>query len=666
MPDMFTGSPGDASAMVEQWRQFFEDLLRSEKRDAKKKGLAIYSDQRLVYGIDSKTQEFKDEMTGVVGGLLNPDLLEQLKSIQATCVGGVVPEAKNKRIELDGKVILQYDSKGQVLINEIYREIETEIVPEDQLLPSPPLDVEKSVFEDQPLPSPPLDVEEPVFEDQILPELPLDVEKPVFEDEPLPLPPLDVEEPVFEDQNLPELPPEENDDWLSLEQDQAEQSTFKPQEDLHRITTNLERKDDLIPNPDNVNSNNTALPNPQLLAAFKKGIATRDYTVIASASDGIPYRERQRVYEALSPEEQKESRLLKLIHQVEELTGINDGSIQEFVRHQMRRQGLEGRRVEQQQPQSVGVSIPRTQTSPAVETRTSGYERVRQNLAALPQTSSVQIADAHAQTMQLLLATMQQQAQQMRSLHEELAQIQQLVSQRQQQPKQISWWEKTKQMVTTLCENFTRREEHHTYAYAVRQLYAQIAPPNTPTVYAANYTIHRESKHYTLSDQNGRTLMKFRANGWGVNLEETPRLQETHRRDLAELFKAQMQRRQPQEGFAIAPTQEADYFLRVQQLSDSLINYAKSQNRLVEVDGKFSYKWKATPNGEVEIWAKDGRGAILAGAGGKVVSQLADRDLAFFESILPKLRSRNVALTVSPSSSRLSEQKKSKDNEIGA
>jgi hypothetical protein len=58
----------------------------------------------------------------------------------------------------------------------------------------------------------------------------------------------------------------------------------------------------------------------------------------------------------------------------------------------------------------------------------------------------------------------------------------------------------------------------------------------------------------------------------------------------------------------------------------------------------------------VEINSKDGRGLLLVQSGGKMVTQLFERDLAYFEAILPKLRVPEISLQT---------KKKLRDKEIG-
>lgn len=617
MPDIFTGSQGDAVSFLEQWRQFLEELLRSETKepDPETRGLRIYDADRLVYGMETETKQFKDEVTGLVGQVLNPDLLMQLEKLRDTPVGGLVPEAANKFIELDGRIVLQSDSQGQVIINELLREKSQEFT--EEVTKESPLEI----------PKPEPDSEAVSLEDP-LPELPEEEEyySPIEFDDDSSLPTGEIEE-------VNEMWPKTVGDVQNNLEDSSSQPNTYDKTPVNRAET--------VEAPNMVSS-----PKPELLSAVREGIREGNYKIINQTYTGVPYLEKQQVFNSLTPEEQKETKLLKLIHQVEELSGITDGSIKTFVREAMQKQSQSKRNLEP----TIDKSREESRTIP-------GYERVQRSLAALPQTTSVQMAANYSTQMQALLETIQQQNQQINSLQNSVSEMQQLITARVQQPTQFFWWQKAKQTATNLWESFKRREEYHTYAAAIRHLYAKVAPPNTSTIYVANYIIQRDGKNYTFSDQDGQTIMKFRALSLGISLESDVRLQPEQQRDLAELVTAQTLGQQPSGAFATIAQSEGNYYLRVQKLSHALVNYAKSQNSEVEIDGKLSYKWRATPNGEVEIQAKDGRGSLLIQSGGKMFTQLSERDLAYFEGILPLLKSQQMSNSPEP--------KKFRDNELG-
>ncbi|MGB3651347.1 MAG: hypothetical protein WBA41_09075, partial [Rivularia sp. (in: cyanobacteria)] len=118
MPDIFTVNESDATAMQQRYEQLIEVLLKAVldvEQNSDKQGLKIFDGDKLVYGRDEN--QFRDEVSGFSGELLNPQLIEQLQELRSTSVGEVVDGAANKRIELDGKVLLQSDSEGKVIVN---------------------------------------------------------------------------------------------------------------------------------------------------------------------------------------------------------------------------------------------------------------------------------------------------------------------------------------------------------------------------------------------------------------------------------------------------------------------------------------------------------------------------------------------------------------------
>ncbi|MDY6897586.1 MAG: hypothetical protein SWZ49_05835, partial [Cyanobacteriota bacterium] len=118
MPNIFTVNESDATAMQQRYEQLIEVLLKAVldvEQNSDKQGLKIFDGDKLVYGRDEN--QFRDEVSGFSGELLNPQLIAQLQQLRSTPVGEVVDGAANKRIELDGKVLLQSDSEGRVIVN---------------------------------------------------------------------------------------------------------------------------------------------------------------------------------------------------------------------------------------------------------------------------------------------------------------------------------------------------------------------------------------------------------------------------------------------------------------------------------------------------------------------------------------------------------------------
>ena len=120
MSDIFTLNSGDATAMQQHYERIIETLLRTLLNDKhsgenQRQDLKIFDGDRLVYGRENN--QFRDEVSGISGQLLNPQLITELQQLRTTPVGDVVEGAINKKVELNGQVILQSDESGKVLVN---------------------------------------------------------------------------------------------------------------------------------------------------------------------------------------------------------------------------------------------------------------------------------------------------------------------------------------------------------------------------------------------------------------------------------------------------------------------------------------------------------------------------------------------------------------------
>ena len=120
MSDIFTLNSGDATAIQQHYEQIIETLLRTlldtkKSEENQHQDLKIFDGDRLVYGRDDN--QFRDEISGISGQLLNPQLISELQQLRSTPVGNVASGVTNKKVELDGKVVLQSDEKGKVIFN---------------------------------------------------------------------------------------------------------------------------------------------------------------------------------------------------------------------------------------------------------------------------------------------------------------------------------------------------------------------------------------------------------------------------------------------------------------------------------------------------------------------------------------------------------------------
>ncbi|MEO1187331.1 MAG: hypothetical protein AAFX46_22895, partial [Cyanobacteria bacterium J06636_27] len=87
--------------------------------------------------------------------------------------------------------------------------------------------------------------------------------------------------------------------------------------------------------------------------------------------------------------------------------------------------------------------------------------------------------------------------------------------------------------------------------------------------------------------------MQFQDTNLGVKVEKSD-LVNVDIQDINSLQKS-LQKNEPiPASFAPVGKQEAEYFARVERVTNALVEYAAAQQRDVEIDGRFSYKWKAT------------------------------------------------------------------------
>ena len=90
MSDIFTLNSGDATAIQQHYEQIIETLLRTlldvkNSGDNQRQDLKIFDGDRLVYGRDNN--QFRDEISGISGQLLNPQLISELQQLRSAPVG---------------------------------------------------------------------------------------------------------------------------------------------------------------------------------------------------------------------------------------------------------------------------------------------------------------------------------------------------------------------------------------------------------------------------------------------------------------------------------------------------------------------------------------------------------------------------------------------------
>ncbi|MGB6299222.1 MAG: hypothetical protein WBF90_24000, partial [Rivularia sp. (in: cyanobacteria)] len=271
-----------------------------------------------------------------------------------------------------------------------------------------------------------------------------------------------------------------------------------------------------------------------------------------------------------------------------------------------------------------------------------GSERVTESLQLLE--------DSPLKT--LLSSEVEQLKAEVKALQQERNLYQELVEQRLKQPQNTSWWQQIVNNTSTVVSSITsavkigvrefkENSKQHQFAASIKNLFQLQTQRGENQYQAGDYQISRNGSHYEVKDSaTDKLLMQFRDTNLGVKVEKSD-LVNVDIQDIKSL-KSSLQKNEPVPiSFAPVGKQEAEYFARVERVTNMLIGYAAAQQRDVEIDGRFSYKWKATTDGNVQIEAKDGRGSLLEKTGGQLTSNMNERDLIYFEQILPKLQPRS-------------------------
>jgi hypothetical protein len=249
----------------------------------------------------------------------------------------------------------------------------------------------------------------------------------------------------------------------------------------------------------------------------------------------------------------------------------------------------------------------------------------------------------------LLNAELEELRSEIKALQQEHSLYQELIQQRLQQPQNTSWWQQIKNNASIVITSFTsavkvgireyqNNSTQHQFAASIKNLFHLQIQPGENQYQTDNYQISRSGSLYEIKDSaTNKQIMQFQTTPLGLRVERS-NLEKHHIKDFTTLQTSLQQNHTVPNSFAPVGRQEAEYFARVERVSNALIQYAVAQQKKVNIDGAFSYKWQANPNGDVQIEAKDGRGNLLEKTGGSVKSNMSERDLVYFEQILPKLQ----------------------------
>ena len=218
-------------------------------------------------------------------------------------------------------------------------------------------------------------------------------------------------------------------------------------------------------------------------------------------------------------------------------------------------------------------------------------------------------------------------------------QINRLLEERQEEPRNIKWWSEAKEKQGENYQNASpyleQSDSNIEVAKTLRSLFLRETTPEQNSYHAEGYTLTRDENHYTLTNSNDQKLFTFRSTAVGVTVEEN-NLDNSHYQDLGALREA-LDNDSPIKGqFAQYGTEEINYFQKVSEIANRLTDYARSKGEKVETVGQ-NYAWMATPDGNVLIEDLKSDRALFARFNGKTVSNLKERDMSFFENALTQL-----------------------------
>jgi hypothetical protein len=270
---------------------------------------------------------------------------------------------------------------------------------------------------------------------------------------------------------------------------------------------------------------------------------------------------------------------------------------------------------------------------------TNGTARVMQSLQVLEDSP----------LKRLLIAEIEQLQAEVKALQQERSLYRGLVEQRLQQPHNTSWWQQAINNVSIVVRSVSSAvkmgmrefKEHsvlHHSAVSLKTLFHFHTQPGTREYQANGYQIFQKGSFYEVKESaTGKVLMQFSSTPLGVRVE-AGKLEPIHIEDINALVRSLKGNEPIPTSFTPVGKQEAEYFARIEKITNALVQYAIAHQKDVEIDGIFSYKWQATIDGNVSIYAKDGRGSVLEKSQGQLKSSMSERDLSYFEQMLPRLQ----------------------------
>jgi hypothetical protein len=221
-------------------------------------------------------------------------------------------------------------------------------------------------------------------------------------------------------------------------------------------------------------------------------------------------------------------------------------------------------------------------------------------------------------------------------------QFNKLITQRQQNLHQPRWWQKLNDSWQNIKDLFKQQRQKAEAAKTILTLFRREVSPDGKIYEGAEYTIIRDRNRYTLQNNNQETkLIQFRVAQSGTIEIENSQLQPFQYQELTELKQSLQKNQELPSSFASLETLANSRHVVTERIAAQLTQLARKEGRAVRKEGEI-YNLFLSPDGEIQIWAKDNRGHIYGryrnGDDLVVHNKMRTHDLTFFKRQLDRLQ----------------------------
>lgn len=153
------------------------------------------------------------------------------------------------------------------------------------------------------------------------------------------------------------------------------------------------------------------------------------------------------------------------------------------------------------------------------------------------------------------------------------------------------------------------------------------------------YTINNYNNHYEVENSAGEKILSFDNTLTGLKLESS-NLNDEARKDFVELSNSQKMGKQSQAFLPVGASETEAMLRSINIANSITDIAQKSNSNIKVDGANFSYKWAAKPNGEVNIWKKgtDGDELLLSRTSkGEMQFNMQEKDMKHFENVVPTL-----------------------------